>query len=83
MFQSHAQSHRGWKHNRVLRGHSQREHLREQPFRLLPLQLQLQLLSPRPDQALQVLGILLQPLQHGVGNACLLALVDAFELKTE
>lgn len=81
MFQSHAQSHRGYEHNQVLRGHSRREHLREQPFRLLPLQLQL--LSPRLDQVLQVLGILLQPPQHRLGNAGLLALVDAFELKME
>lgn len=81
MFQSPAQSLRGYKHNQVPRGHSRREHLREQPFCLLPLQLQL--LGPCPDQVLQVLGILLQPPQHRLGNTGLLASVDAFELKME
>lgn len=36
---SRVQSHRSHRHNQVLRGHSWRERLREQPFRLLPLQL--------------------------------------------
>ena len=48
-----------------------------------PLSLQLQLLSPLPDQVLQALGILLQHPQHRVSNTGLLALVDAFELKME
>lgn len=61
------------------RGHSRREHLREQPLCLPPLQFQL--LSPLLDQIFQAFGILLQHPQHGVHNTCLLALVDAFELK--
>lgn len=74
------QSRWGWRHNQALRGHSQREHLREQPFCLLLLQLQL--LSAFLDQVLQVLGILLQHPQHRVSNTGLLALIDAFELKS-
>lgn len=64
------------KTHQVLRGHSRREHLREQSFCLLPVQFQF--LSPLLEQVLQHWEYF-----SSICSTNLHALVDAFELKME
>lgn len=58
--------------------HSRRQHLREQFFRFLFLDLQL--FRSLSNQLLQVRRVLLQHPQHGVYDVCLLSLIDVFKL---
>lgn len=61
-----------------VRVHARRQHLCQQLFRLLFLNLQL--LCPLPDELLQVGGVLFQHPEHGVNDVGLLSLIDVLKL---